>query len=140
MSDSRMFLCPVAICSGLAYTGTSGFARPTLGIYLEWWTHADDAMQTSEDGRRLLVYKMAGSPLSGMNRCGVVYEDGGRDGLSLSSFSSLWRPFMEINRRYNAAKYLYEAYSLQEVLEILKAEDAGDDLVFGHGKLSGNNE
>ena len=25
MSDSRMFLCPVPIQSGLAYTGTSGF-------------------------------------------------------------------------------------------------------------------
>ena len=37
MNDSRMFLAPVAVQSGLAYTGTSGFKRPTLGVYLEWW-------------------------------------------------------------------------------------------------------
>ena len=36
MSDSRMFLCPVAVRNGLAYTGTAGFTRPTLGVYLEW--------------------------------------------------------------------------------------------------------
>ena len=35
MRDSRMFLTPVAIQNGLAYTGTSGFHAPTLGIYLE---------------------------------------------------------------------------------------------------------
>ena len=37
LCDSRMFLSPVPIQSGLAYSGTSGFHRPTLGIYLEWW-------------------------------------------------------------------------------------------------------
>lgn len=37
MRDSRMFLAPVAVQNGLAYTGTSGFNAPTLGIYLEWW-------------------------------------------------------------------------------------------------------
>ena len=35
MSDSRMFLCPVPIQNELAYTGTSGFHHPALGVYLE---------------------------------------------------------------------------------------------------------
>jgi hypothetical protein len=31
LSDSRMFLCPLPFCrNGLAYTGTSGFHRPTF--------------------------------------------------------------------------------------------------------------
>jgi len=32
-----MFLCPIYMQSGLAYTGSSGFEKPTLGIYIEWW-------------------------------------------------------------------------------------------------------
>ena len=31
LNESRMFLCPVAIQNGLAYTGTSGFHGPTGG-------------------------------------------------------------------------------------------------------------
>ena len=39
LQDSRMFLTPIVAHNGLAYTGTSGFHRPTIGIYLEWWSH-----------------------------------------------------------------------------------------------------
>ena len=37
LSDSRMFLAPVPIASGLAYVGSCGFQHPTLGVYIEWW-------------------------------------------------------------------------------------------------------
>lgn len=37
LKDSRMFLAPVPVRSGLAYSGGSGFASPTLGVYIEWW-------------------------------------------------------------------------------------------------------
>ena len=43
MRDSRMFLAPVAVQNGLAYTGTSGFNAPTVGIYLEWWATCSEA-------------------------------------------------------------------------------------------------
>ena len=37
LNDSRMFLAPVPVQSGMAYIGTSGFNSPTLGVYIEWW-------------------------------------------------------------------------------------------------------
>lgn len=52
MSDSRMFLCSVPIQSGIAYTGTRGFQRPTLGIYLEWWLNCERALFCEKDGNR----------------------------------------------------------------------------------------
>lgn len=126
MSDSRMFLCPVAMRNGLAYTGTSGFTRPTLGIYLEWWSIAPDAMQTDKKGRKMLVYHIAGSPLSGGNHCAAIRDDGKRETVTLLPFSTHWRPFTLINTRYNEAKYMYQAFSLQDVLDILHEEDNGN--------------
>ena len=125
LSDSRMFLCPVAVQNGIAYTGTSGFRRPTLGVYIEWWLLAKDAMHTDAKGRRSLVYQLAGSPLSGMNKCGAVCEDGKQVIVTLSPFNVHWRSFMELNQRYTKAKQLYQAYDLQEVLCLLHEEDNG---------------
>ncbi len=123
LSDSRMFLCPVAILNGIAYTGTSGFRKPTLGVYLEWWGQVKEAMRTDKNGCRSLVYQLAGSPLSGRNCCGAVREDGKTETVSLSSFNRHWGPFMHLNQRYTEAKQLYQAYTLQEVLDILHQED-----------------
>ena len=125
LSDSRMFLCPVAIHNGLAYTGTSGFHKPTLGIYIEWWVNCVGAMRTDKNGRRSLVYHLAGSPLSGANHCGTVYENGEKEFVVLSSFKNYWPLFMDINTRYTEAKYKYQAYSLDQVLAILGVEDCG---------------
>ena len=123
LSDSRMFLCPVSIQNGIAYTGTSGFHKPTLGVYLEWWGIVEEAMRTDEKGRRSLVYQLAGSPLSGRNSCGAIREDGRTEAVRLSSFGRHWGPFMHLNQRYTEAKQLYQAYILQEVLDILRQED-----------------
>ena len=123
LSDSRMFLCPVAIQNGIAYTGTSGFRKPTLGVYLEWWGLVEEAMRTDKNGCRSLVYQLAGSPLSGRNSCGAIRENGKIEAVSLSSFSRHWVPFMHLNQRYTEAKQLYHAYTLQEVLDILHQED-----------------
>ena len=125
MNDSRMFLAPVAARNGLAYTGTSGFKRPTLGVYLEWWQTSDDAMRIDNEGCRSLVYSLAGSPLSGMNRCSAVREDGKIEIVSLSSFNRHCGSFFKINARYTEAKVRYQAYTLQEVLDILHREDNG---------------
>jgi hypothetical protein len=126
MNDSRMFLCQVDVHSGLAYTGTSGFQAPTIGVYLEWWSNCDNAMQKDDSGEVRLVYYLAGSPLSGRNSCAVVYQDGRTESVHLTSFISYWPPFIEINRRYDTAKQRYHAYSLQQVLDILHREDDGD--------------
>ena len=125
MNDSRMFLAPVAVQSGLAYTGTSGFKRPTLGVYLEWWQTSDETMLIDNEGCRSLIYRLAGSPLSGMNRCSAVREDGKIEIVSLSSFNRHCGSFFKINARYTEAKVRYQAYTLQEVLDILHREDNG---------------
>ncbi len=123
MRDSRMFLAPIAVQNGLAYTGTSGFHAPTLGIYLEWWNECSIALRTDEDGKRSLVFHLAGSPLSGANHCAEVYEDGRVEHIQVSLFINHWRPFTAINTRYDEAKHIYQAYTLEQVLEILHAED-----------------
>lgn len=120
LSDSRMFLCPIAIKNGLAYTGTSGFRGATLGVYLEWWTHCKGALRTGDDGVRSLIYKLAGSPLSGVNRCAAIREDGTSECITLRPFSDYWRPFMHINQRYSEVQNLYEAYTLEQVLDTMR--------------------
>lgn len=125
MNDSRMFLAPVAARNGLAYTSTSGFKRPTLGVYLEWWQTSDETMRINNEGCRSLVFTLAGSPLSGMNRCSAVREDGNIEIVSLSSFNRHCGSFIKINARYTEAKVRYQAYTLQEVLDILHREDNG---------------
>ena len=122
MSDSRMFLCPIPIRSGLMYFGTGGFNRPTLGVYLEWWLSYEGASAIKKNRTKWLVYQMGGSPLSGMNSCGTVNEEGATGLESIHPFSSLWQSFVKINRRYDEAKQLYQAFTLEEVVEILKRE------------------
>ena len=122
LSDSRMFLSPVAVESGLAYTGKSGFRNPTLGVYIEWWMNCKGALRRGDDGVRSLVYYLAGSPLSGANGCAAVREDGKSEKVVLKPFCEYWRSFMQINKRYDNAKSYYEAYSLQQVIDLLKEE------------------
>ena len=122
MSDSRMFLCPVPIQNGMAYTGTSGFHHPTLGVYLEWWLNCESALICDENGMKKLVYQIAGSPLSGRNNCGVVDENGKTETESIYPFSSLWPNFIRVNSRYDEAKSQYQAYTLKQVIEILGKE------------------
>ena len=123
MRDSRMFLAPVGVQNGLAYTGTSGFLAPTLGIYLEWWDACTEALRVDKEGRRSLVFHLAGSPLSGANHCAEVFEDGKTESVQVSLFINHWRPFTAINTRYDEAKHIYQAYTLEQVLDILHAED-----------------
>ncbi len=137
LSDSLMFLCPIPIQSGVAYIGTSGFRNPTLGVYIEWWLNCGSAMITEEDDSRWLVYQIAGSPLSGSNRCGLVNADGVTKAEYVSNFSSLRSSFMKINTRYDEAKSKYQAYSLKEVVEIIDAErdDKETQIIFLKGAL-----
>ena len=121
LSDSRMFLAPVHIQSGLAYVGTGGFNGPTLGVYIEWWMNCRQSISTNGSTNWLTI-RLAGSPLSGANNCTTVDDNGATDNTFLSSFSAMWHSFIKINKRYNTAKIRYQAYSLAEVIDILKKE------------------
>ena len=126
LSDSRMFLCPIHIQSGLAYMGTSGFEKPTLGIYIEWWLNCAGALRIDKEGHRSLVYCLSGSPLSGSNSSAAVNEHGKTEAVRLSGFINYWPLFIDINSRYTKAKYNYQAYQLKQVLDILGQEDNGN--------------
>lgn len=118
LSDSRLFLAPVNVENGLAYTGTSGFHKPTLGVYIEWWLHHKDA---SIDAKGLPIWFISGSPLSGSNACSAVDSKGKTHRAQLNgSFLAVWSSFAEVNNRYNEFKGRYMAYELREVIDILE--------------------
>ena len=120
LSDSRMFLTPIAETNGLAYLGA--FPEATLGVYIEFWTLCDAALITDERGIQHFVTRVAGSPLSGSNRCTLVSEEGEVSTLSVRDFSSLWRPFRGLIRRYRKLQATAEHYTLSEVLTLLSEE------------------
>lgn len=117
LSDSRMFLTPIAETNGLAYLGA--FPEATLGAYIELWTLCDAALITDERGIQHFVTRVAGSPLSGSNRCTLVSEEGEVSTRSVWDFSSLWRPLRSLIRRYRKPQAIAQHYSLAEVLTLL---------------------
>ena len=123
LSDSRMFLAPVPVQSGVAYTGISGFRNPTLGVYIEWWQTCPEARVTDESGKETLVYHLAGSPLTGSNRCAMTDREGNFIPVTFHRFMPLWQSFMEVNTRYTEAKERCEHYSLQQVADLLRANE-----------------
>lgn len=130
LNDSRMFLAPVPVRNGIAYMGTSGFKCPTLGVYIEWWMSCIPAIICRYRKDTWLVYHIAGSPLSGRNCCGIVNTNGeSRSECLPNPFSAIWHSFVEVNTRYDEAKERYEAYSLEEVVKLLEANDKGDSLL-----------
>lgn len=126
LKDSRMFLAPVPVHSGLAYSGGSGFASPTLGVYIEWWLRNEQLVCRDLAGNEALTYLILGSPLSGSNRCRCVYPDGTSEQIVFNKFIEVWSSFAPINSRYNQAKQLYQAYTLQEVADVLASRQLPD--------------
>jgi len=126
--DSRMFLAHVPVRSGLAYTGTSGFEHPTLGIYLEFWLRSGMPMAVKESSdphakdHNALLYHLAGSPLSGSNNCAFVTREGKSIQHSMKSFISYWPLFIDINKRYDEAKQRFQTYTIREVVERLRGK------------------
>ena len=133
LSDSRLFLSPVNVVNGLAYTGTSGFRRPTLGVYIEWWLYHKDA---SIDAKGNPIWFISGSPLSGRNACSTVDRKGKTHRAQLNgSFSAVWGSFAEVNNRYNEFKGRYMAYDLKEVIDILEGTTDAQQLFKLHLRL-----
>ena len=121
LSDSRMFLTPLLFENVLAYTGPSGLRNATLGIYLEWWEECEGAVIRKDGEVQALTYIIAGSPLTGSNRCSAVDREGRRMTVCLlPRFSQYWRSFMQINQRYTEAKQLFQTYTLEETVAKLR--------------------
>ena len=121
MSDSRMFLTPLPFNNGLAYTGTSGMNKATLGVYLEWWEDCERAVIREKDRVEALTYHIAGSPLSGANNCSAVDREGRTVAIHFSyPFHQIWQSFRRINQRYTEAKQIFQAYTLEETIAKLR--------------------
>lgn len=125
LNDSRMLLTPVTVKNGLAYTGA--FSTATLGVYIEWWMNAAYSVLFDEkDDTMSLIWYLSGSPLSGGNLCSMVTEDGKTETVRVPFFRKLWPRFTDILADYHDAKELYQAYTLPEVIDILKCETTGE--------------
>ena len=121
-ADVRMFLTPLPFKNNLAYTGAAGMQGATLGVYLKWWDQCEEALLKKNGEVYALTYFIAGSPLSGSNRCSAVKRNGDTIEFSFTCmFSSIWGPFMNINQSYSETKRLFPAYSLKDTVEILHA-------------------
>ena len=121
MSDSRMFLTPVKVRNGIAYTGRSGFHHPTVGVYLEWWLNYSEA---AIDANGNLVWYISGSPLSGRNCCSTVSSKCEHVKIKQRTrFIKIWSSFMEVNNRYTEAKQRCEAYSLEDLICKFRGEE-----------------
>lgn len=120
LSDSRMLLATVPVRNGLAYSGA--FSTPTLGVYLEWWADCHYSVMFGDGGKMSLIWYLSGSPLNGSNCCSKVGEDGVTETTHVHFFIKLWPKFVDILSEYREPKRLYEAYTLPEVIEILKKE------------------
>lgn len=121
LNDSRMLLTPVCVRNGLAYTGA--FSTATLGVYIEWWMCAPYSVLFDEkDDAMSLIWYFSGSPLSGGNLCAKVTEGGKTETVRVPFFRKLWPKFTDILADYHGAKELYQAYTLPEVIDILKRE------------------
>lgn len=127
--DSRMFLSPVPVHSGLAYSGTSGFSRPTLGIYMEFFENCPKSAVLCGDGKVRFVWHIAGSPLTGSNKCSIVGADGVAMPYHVMDFRDLWPKFIEINKRYDSLKSGNIVNTLEEVYLRLKKADNPVDIM-----------
>lgn len=125
LCDSRMLLTQVPVRNGLAYSGE--FQVATLGVYLEWWINAPYSVLFDEDDTMSLIWFLSGSPLSGCNHCANVYEDGRTEDAGITFFHKLWPKFTDILADYHEPKKRFEAYSLPEVIDILKRETKAED-------------
>lgn len=119
LTDSRMFLALLPNAGGLMYGSSKTFENPVLGTYLQWWMTCDQS-HFVENGKKNWICHFAGSPLSGMNTCQVVNEDGELSLISVRSFKDLWRPFLRINKHYTVLSSSYKHYTLREVVDKLK--------------------
>lgn len=122
LADARMYNWVVPFQSGLAYSGCSGFLRPTLKTYLNWWHTHENALILKEDESEWLVYLISGSPLSGANNCGIVNKDGEIGTAQILPFSSLWHGFVAANDHFYEFDEEDNVYTLREIVEILKED------------------
>ena len=108
-----MAFTPIDMQNVLMYS--SPFEGATLGTYQEWWMQCDGALHTNERGLSCLMVRFCGSPLSGMNTCTMVAQDGTIEEWHSPRFHETWHHFLDIRKRYTQSKP-EQPYCLEEVI------------------------
>ncbi len=143
LKDPRMAMALVKMDNNLAYSGTSGLSGATLGVYVTWWQKEDTARMMGKDGILKLMCQFAGSPLSGMNGCNLYGSDGKWEHIHLKYFRGTWGSFMSINRAFHEKYSDVQAYTLDEVINLLEQVDMDYTILqksWYHQHVTGNKE
>ena len=113
LNNPCMAYAPIDMQNVLMYS--SPFEGATLGTYQEWWMQCDGALHTNERGLSCLMVRFCGSPLSGMNTCTMVAQDGTIEEWHSPRFHETWHHFLDIRKRYTQSKP-EQPYCLEEVI------------------------
>lgn len=113
LNNPSMAYTPIDMQNVLMYS--SPFEGATLGTYQEWWMQCDGALHTNERGLSCLMVRFCGSPLSGMNTCTMVAQDGTIEEWHSPRFHETWHHFLDIRKRYTQSKP-EQPYCLEEVI------------------------
>jgi hypothetical protein len=109
--------------NNLAYVHINGIATNTLGGYLTWWSEFERSRRKNRHNCCSFIYFLGGSPLSGKNHCGEVFESGKTKTITVSPFKDYWKSFAEVQNRFLLESYIVRAYSLETVIDILEGEE-----------------
>ena len=120
LADPRMAYVPIDMQNCLAYCGSKAFEGATIGAYLEWWS-GELGRRTDKQGKPFLVVRVAGSPLSGMNKCQIVKQNGEQSDVWLNHFPRTWKSFSHICQRYRESAYDGIIFTLEQVILLLRA-------------------
>lgn len=116
-SDSRIFMCPIDMNCGLAYSGR--FKPTTLGAYVEWWLNYPEA----HDYKGNPLLRLSGSPLSGANSCVATSSEGKAIPVKLNgSFNAAYKSFLGISKRYREDIMECEVYTFNHILQLIEEQ------------------
>lgn len=119
-NDSRMFLADSGVRNGMAYSG--GFKNGCLGAYLEWWIYNH---RFSIDGEGRPIWFLSGSPLTGCHACLTADKDGKHYPAKLQAgFMAVCKSYVGVCKDYYAAMANCQAFTIQEVIDILKGKES----------------
>ena len=121
LADPRMAYVPIDMSNCLAYAGSRAFEGATIGAYLELWS-GELGRRTDEQDEPFLVIQVAGSPLSGMNKCLIVKQNGEMSLLLLDRFPGTWHLFLNLCRKYRESTYHGTILTLEQVVLLLRAK------------------
>ena len=122
LADPRLADIPIEMSNCLAYTGSDAFKVATMRTYLEWWS-TDLGCRTDEDGMPYVVVRIAGSPLSGANKCLIVKRNGEQSEVWLNRWPSTWHTFRNLCQKHKeSANYDY-TFTLGQLIIMLKTPE-----------------